>query len=340
MRALSVISGIVILSIKAVADPLSSADREALLENIQKLRDTVAERADARFVKAIEAYRTAMMDEGAALEFYLKCIEKVNFEDQGKKASEFNDWKKREKERTSEASMRRALMHQLRWLVLALKASSEKADYPQLTVEGQNAIDDLFRDKVTLTTQRQILGQSVIGTVFAKVYEIGDVKLEKWPATPLDIASFYEQLVFPAYRVSGDVDSLRAGWTKRIQQESALREVAPAAKPKTNGRGQDLLAEIAARGQERSGQGRYSQDRFVNDILPDLQWQMEMDLFRCGDQQGAATRMFAHLQKHLTHDKSKAWSEQLKALLMAQTPVVPVGTPGTPTAGNTVQPSP
>ena len=173
--------------------------------------------------------------------------------------------------------------------------------------------------------------------MFAKVYGIGDVKLEKWPATPLDISSFYEQLVFPAYRVSGDVDKLRAGWIKRIQQESELREAAPVAKPKVNGRVPAALGELMGRGQER-----FSQERFVNDVLPDLQWQMEMDLFRCGDQQGAATRMLAHLQKHLTHDKAKAWSDQLKALLTAQTSATPAGTPavGTPTAGTTAQPSP
>jgi hypothetical protein len=323
MRALSVSLGIVILAIKAVADPLSSADREALLESIQQLRDTVTERADARFLLAISAYRAAMVDEGAALEFYLKCIEKTNFEEQGKKPADFREWKKREKDRMSETSMRRALIHQLRWLVLALKASSEKADMAQLTIDGQNAIDDLFRDKVTLATQRQIVGQGVTGTVFARVYGVNDVKLEKWPASPLDISSFYEQLVFPRYRVSGDVANLRAAWTKRIQLESVLREAAPAS-PRANGRGPAGDAEPT-----------HAQERFVNEVLPDLQWQMEIDLFRCGDQRGAATRMLAHLEKHLTHDRAKAWSDELKTLLMA--PVIPAGAT---TAGTATQPTP
>lgn len=313
MRALSVIVGMVILSLRAIADPLSSADREALLENLETLRNTVAERVDARFRVAIADYRAAMLDEGAALKFYFACIEKVNFLDQGKKPAEFRDWKKREDDRTSESSMRRALMHQLRWLVLALRASSNKPDLAQLTREGQEAINDLFADPVTLATQGQILGQNVTGTVFAKAFGIDGVKLEKWPSSPLDIASFYEELVFPQYRITGDVASLKAGWIKRINQEGQLRESAPA-RPKANGRGPGAEVEPSR-----------AQERFIAEVLPDLQWKMEMDLFRCGDQRGAATRMVAHLKKYMAHDKVKAWSDQLKSLLAA--PPAPVPTP-------------
>lgn len=322
MRPLSVAVAVVVLSLKAVADPLSSADREALLGSLETLRNTVTERIDARFHLAITAYRAAMIDEGAALKFYLKCVEKINFEDQGKKPVEFREWKKREDDKMEETSMRRALMHQLRWLVLALRASSDKPDFDQLAKEGQDAIDDIFRDKATLATQRQMLGQSVISTVFAQAYGINDVKLEKWPATVLDIGSFYEDLVFPRYRDARDVASLRAVWLKRIQQEGELREGAPA-KPKANGRG-PADAAAPSRGEER----------FIAEILPDLQWQMEMDLFRCGDQRGAATRMIAHLEKHLAHDKVKTWSDQLKTLLAA--PQAPLAAPVPPAAGATV----
>ncbi len=320
MRAISVILGVVMLSSKTVAEPLAPADREALLDNLEKLHNTVTERVDARFRLAIAAYRAAMVDEGTAMEFYLKCVQKTNFEDQGKKESEFNDWKKKEHDRMSETSMRRALVHQLRWLVLALRASSENADLAQLGTEGQSAIDAMFTDKVMLATQRQILGQGVTGTVFAKVYDINNVKLEKWPSSPLDVASFYEEFVFPRYRVAGDVENLRASWIKRIQLESELRESAPArpVRPNNNGRGPAAPApEPPAR----------SQERFVAEVLPDLQWQMEMDLFRCGDQRGAATRMLAHLEKHLTNDKIKTWSDQLKALLTASQAPAPTPDP-------------
>jgi hypothetical protein len=290
-----------------MADPLSAADREALLGEVVKVNGQVAGRTDARYRAAIEAYRSAMMDEGAALELYFRCIERTNFLDQGKKPLEFREWKKREDERTSEVTMRRALMHQLHWLVLALRASSERADLDQLTREGMEAIDSLFNDQATLASQKQILGQGVIGTVFAKMYGITDVKLDKWPATPLDIPSFYEQLVFPRLRTAGDVAKLQAAWLKRIQQEGVLNQGGPVAKSKANGRG----------GPSPAADSSLARERFLTEVLPDLQWQMEMDLFRCGDQSGAAKRMLDHLNRHLTDRKITSWTDQFKDLLTA-----------------------
>ena len=331
MRTLQVAVGLAVTLLPATAEPLSSADREALLENLEKIRSTVTERVDARFRLAIAAYRAAMLDEQQALEFYLKCAEKVNYLDAGRRPADFRDWKKREDDHLAEATMRRALMHQLRWLVLTLRASSENADLGQLTREGQDAIEDMFRDKLTLATQRQVLGQSVLSTVFARAYDIEGVKTDKWPGAPLDIGGFFEGLVFPKYRNSGDLVNLRAAWIRRIQMEGDLHEPASAAKPKGNGNGREANAPPElSRGQER----------FQTAILPELQWQMEMDLFRSGDQRAAAPRMIAHLEKYITHDKAKDWSDQLRDLLSNKPtlPTTPPTTPPPPESAGTTEP--
>ncbi|MCF7732769.1 MAG: hypothetical protein K9N23_13855 [Akkermansiaceae bacterium] len=308
MRTLLAAVCLVVIPLPAMAEPLSSADREALLENLEKIRNTVTERVDARYRLAIAAYRAAMLDEQQALAFYLKCTEKVNFTDLGKRPSDFRDWKKRADERMGEASMRRALMHQLRWLVLTLRASSENADSDQLSREGMDAIEDLFHDQVTLATQRQLIGQSVLSSVFAKAYDIEGVKSEKWPTAPLDFAKFFEGIVFPKYRNSGDIKNLRSAWIRRIQMEREMGERPPTTKAKGNGRDANTPPDPTP-----------DQERFQTDILPDLQWQMEIDLFQCGDQQAAAPRMLAHLEKHLTHPKARDWSDQLRNLLRTGT---------------------
>ncbi len=312
MRTLTAALCLAITPVPLGAEALSSADREALLENLEKIRGTVTDRVDARYRLAIAAYRGAMMDQEEALAFYLKCIEKVNYLDAGRKPADFREWKKREDERLGEVAMRRALMHQLRWLVLTLRASSENADIPKLAEEGREAIDALYLDKQTLLTQRQILGQSVLGTVFAKAYEIEGVKTDKWPTSPLDVASFYENVIFPQYRTTGDVKNLRSAWIHRIQLESERREAAPTPRPRGNGR-EGMAPPDPTEGQER----------FQNEVLPELQWQMELDLFRCGDQRGAAPRMIAHLEKHITHPKAKDWSDQLRTLLSAKPEITP-----------------
>ena len=311
MRALLLLLCLALVAIKAAADPLSPADREALLENLEKLRGTVTDRVDARFRAAIVAYRSAMASEGAAHEFYLKCVKKVNFDDRHRKASEYTEWKKREEDKLSDTNMRRALMHQLRWLVFTLQAASEKADINKLAPEAQQIVDDLFNDPATLTSQQEILGQNVTGTVFARAYEIGGIKLEKFPFSPLHLGQIYDAVLLPQYRASGDIQALRAGWLKRIRQEGMIFEDVHA-KSKTNGRS---LAPEAGRSP--------AQERFHTETLPDLRWQMEIDLFRSGDQRYAALRMLEHIKTHLTHSRAREWSDELKALLTPPPPLVP-----------------
>jgi hypothetical protein len=326
MRALTLVLCLVVVLGKVAADPLSSVDREALLENLEKLRNTVTERVDARFRAAIIAYRNSMVSEASAFELYLKCIEKVNFEDQHKKASEFRDWKKKEDDRLTEVSMRRALVYQLRWLILTLQAASDKPDLEKLATEGQQVIDGLFNDSPTLASQQQVLGQPVTGTVFARAYDISGVKLETWPQSPLDIDQFYDQVRFPQYRISGDVEALRAGWIKRIKQEILMHEHAPAVRAKPNGRG-------PAPEPDRAG----DMDKFMLERVPELEWRMEMDLFRSGDQRGAAVRMVTHIEKHLTHPRVRQWGDDLKVLLSAK----PATTPATSdNSGSSVTPAP
>jgi hypothetical protein len=304
------------------ADPLSAADREALLENPEKIRENADSRVDARFRLAIAAYREAMGSEEAAMEFYLKCIEKVNFEDQQKKNADFRDWKRKEDDHLKDMGFRLALRYQLRWLILTLRASSEKANRSELAVEAQEIVDSVFRDADKLEDQGQALNQPVTATVFARAYEIGNLEKNEWPLSPVDLGDIYEKIIFPPLRMPTRVESLRAAWIKRIQQEGIKIEIA--GDNNNNGGG----------GGRRNGQpgpgpkSTVEHDRFVMERIPEFQWQMEMDLFKSGDEAGAAMRMLAHIEKHLAHKSAREWGQQLKNLLTPKpaTPVAPAGT--------------
>lgn len=287
----------------ARSESLSPADREALLENLEKIREDAMSKVDARFRVAIAAYREAMATDESAYEFYLKCIEKVNFEDQQRKAADFREWKKKEDDRLKDMGFRLALRYQLRWLVLTLRAASEKTKMSDIIPEGMEVVDAVFRDASKLGPQIQTLGDPVTSTVFAKAYEIGEVKNERWPKSPIQLDQFYGQIIFPPLRNPAKVDSLRAAWIRRIQQEAIRVEA----------------AEDSGDGGRRNGQpiGPRGQavDRFNQEMLPELQWQMEMDLFRSGDERNAAMRMLEHIQKHLTHRSARQWGEELRSLL-------------------------
>jgi hypothetical protein len=299
----------------ARSEPLSAADREALLEKLEKLRESADAKVDARFRTALAAYRNAVGSDDEAISLYLKCTEKVNFEDQQKKPSEFREWKRKEDERLSDPALRDALRIQLRWLILTLQAASEKANRNDLASSALDIVDSVFSDPKKLRSQTGLLGEDVTATVFARAYEIGNLKLEKWPLSPTSLAQIYDEVLLPPLRHPDRVGQLRSAWIKRIQQEGAMREFWSPAPKETRRIG---MAE---------DQRPPEYDQFLADTVPQLQWQMELDLFRAGDEGEAAMRMLAHLEKHINHKSAREWGEEFGALLRpkAAAPAPPDG---------------
>jgi len=310
--------------IHAPAAPLSDADREALIERLDALKQAATERLDARFRAGFQAYGAALGSDDDALALYLKCVEKVDFIDQKKKESEFREWKRKEDEKLSKPAFKTALRHQLNWLSLTCQAASENADRERLAALAQSSMDAIFRDIENLKDQQTVLKQSVTGTVFAKAYEIGNLKLEKWSTSPVDIQSVYENIVMPPMRNPSNIDKLRETWLRRIQQEGAVAEywTGKEGRRDNNNReeGRSNIADANARSPEM--------DRFLTETLPGLGWQMEMDLFKSGDQAAAAVRMIGHIEKHIGHSSAKGWSEQFRAMLTSNIPIPPKPTAG------------
>lgn len=302
----------------ARAEILSDADRETLLENLEKLRESADSKVDARFRIALAAFREAIGSDDAAISLYLNCMEKVNFEDQQKKAGDFREWKRKEAEKLSDPGLRLALRHQLRWLVLTLQAASDKADRAKLAVDAQEIVDSIFRDPEKLKNQEAILNQAVTSSVFARAYEINSAKVEKWPLSPIQLDQVYGEVLLPPYRSPARVGELRATWIKRIQQEGAKMEHWSPVNDKN------------PKEEKRIGMASAMQspayERFLAETQPKLQWQMEIDLFRSGDESGAAVRMLAHLEKFLAHPSAREWGEEFESLLkpaVAANPAAP-----------------
>ena len=327
----------------ARAETLSAADREALLENLEKLRNAASSKVDARFRIAMARYRAAMVSDEAALALYLECTELVNFKAQQKKTSEFLEWKRQDdvKSKLSDPGFRLALRYQLSWLVLTLQASSEKANLRTLGTEAQELVDAIFREADKLAGQEQELNQAVTSTVFARAYEIGNLENEKWPASPVHLDEFYGKVVFPPLRSPSRVDSLRAAWTKRIQQEGIKVEAgwgtgrnrnSGNGNGNGNGRGKGDKGDKGDKADRRDGMAADLKgpeyERFMTETLPELQWQMEMDLFRSGDESTAAMHMLAHIEKHINHKQARKWGEEFKNLLKPKAPLAPPGPTG------------
>lgn len=284
------------------ADELTSSEREKLAKQLEELLHRSQETLTQRQATAYKAYKSALQSETAAMELYLKCVELTDFEDQGKKNSDFRDWKRKEKDRYSDPSFRCALRHQLNWLVLTIEAARAGDDVSELAPKARTALQNILADAEQLKGKEGILRQSATDSVFARAYGFGSLKVKNWPMSPLAIADIYDKLILPPLRDEKKASSVRSAWMERISyEEKALQEWAPVPKDTSIGMKKDMLPP--------------AYEKFVSEQKPKLIWQMEKDVFAAGDQAGAATRMLSHISSNIAHNDAIKWAEELQKLL-------------------------
>ena len=315
MKALSLSLLLLTAAPAAFADALTQADKEALLEKLEAIRNEADSKVDARFRAAMTAYKSAMSSDDAALDLYLNCEEMVNFEEMNKKSGDFRDWKRSNSDRLSDKDFKMALRQQLRWLVLTLTAASKEPDRDQLAMEAGKILESVISQAEDLAAHRNILEQPVTNSVFARAYGINSLKIENWPLSPVQIEPIYEQVILPPLRRADRLASLKAAWTNRMVQEGAVA---------------DLWSGTPGE-EKKAGVRSPEYEKFVSDTLPKRQWESEVDLFKAGDQRAAALRMLAHIEKNLAHESAPKWAGDFVSLLQppaAETP--PTGTPEDP----------
>jgi len=284
-------------------DLLTESDRRALSKKVEILLNQSNDTLTKRQAVAYNAYKSAVTSETAALELYLKCTELHNFEEEGKSGTDFREWKRKQKDKYSDPGFKTALRHQLNWLVLTIEASRvEDEDYSTLTPKALTSLKNIFNDAQKLKGHQKTLRQNAMSSIFAKAYNFQGLKAKNWPNSPLAIDSIYDKLVFPQLRAEQNSTALRAAWKQKIfYQEKSLVEWAKIPETTRIGLKKDQVAP------------EYT--KFLIEKKPELVWEMEVDLFKAGDQSGAATRMLSIVSSNMSHNKAKKWAEELTDLV-------------------------
>ena len=283
-------------SLSAQEKVLTETDRELLLEKLREIQETSDTTVKGRYSAALAAFKAGMESDATAHDLYLKCVEKVRFEDEAKKAIEFREWKRDHKERTDSQGFRRALRHQLAWLVLTLEAGNDNKSIEKLGPRSIAAVEAILKDASVLKGQEKLLGSRALSSVFATAYRVTNVDLPNWPDSPLDIANIYDAIVLPPLRKPATVAALRQGWLKRIEHEGLILE---------------SWTDEGSDGSDR----KPAFEKWLVQGRQDLIWAMEVDLFRNGDQRAAAIRMLDHLKEHLNHQSAPKWISQFTSLV-------------------------
>ena len=281
------------------ADPLTRADIEELRERLKAIQEGANGFVDARFKSAVDAYRAALVSDDAAIELYEKCIEKINFTDQQKKGQDFRNWKHDNEDRLKSPAFRQSLRHQLNWLLLTLRAAARPEEVTSLGPQASEVINAIFIHIREIAPEAKLLEAPVTSSVFARAYELGPLKLENWPTSPMQVGEIHDAIIMPSLRNSGKIPELTAAWDTRIKMEGAKVEF-------LSGK----IVEVSAL--SKSDNHSPEMVRFIEEIVPDLVWKKEMDLFKAGDQRASALRMVNHIKANLTHAKATEWISQFQ----------------------------
>lgn len=288
--------------------PLTDSDKQLLIEALNKVQESSEITTTQRYDTALSAFKSALNSDGDVHALYLKCYEKVNFDDQNRKSQEFRDWRRRHKEREDTAEFRLALRHQLRWLMVLVQAAKAPEDISSLTPSALSAVDAIFADADRLTKHYKMLESSVLGTVFARAYEVNNLEGDLLPPAPLDVGALYEKLVFPDLRSPERCQSLRSAWTKRIKLEG-------------------LKLELWSAEGSLSGTAPPAYEKWVSGARYDLQWQMEVDCFKAGDEKLSAQRMLSQIQSNLTHKNAPKWIDEFIKMMKDDAVLAPTTEP-------------
>lgn len=280
------------------AESLTQADKEALMEKLDALSDTAKEKAMSRIGSAISAFRAGMASDEAAVNLYMECVEKVQFKDQKRSAQDFREWKRRESERLDQEGLKRCLRHQLRWLMLTMEAAEKPDEASALAPRASEALDSIFSSPDQFEGNVEALRQPVTESMFARAYGLGNLKAEKWPLSPLDLPQVFDQIMLPPLRGKGSYDGMREQWQRRIRYEGIVRQSFTGRREK---------------GKKEESSPEY--DKWISEGQPDMVWQMELDLYKAGDQKKAAVRMLEHLETNVTHPKARDWGMQFRTLI-------------------------
>ena len=113
------------------------------------------------------------------------------------------------------------------------------------------------------------------------------------------------------------IPQLKQAWDKRILHEAAVIQ----------------MRKAPQKGLARPSEKTPAEERFLNERRPQLQWMMEMDLFRTGDEKGAAIRMLKHIETHIAHKKCAEWISEFTSAVKGQR-AASAPAPSTPDPGN------
>ncbi|MEM9479816.1 MAG: hypothetical protein AAGA58_09215 [Verrucomicrobiota bacterium] len=265
----------------------------------------------------------------------------VDFDDAGKRESDWREWRDENEDTYSSPEHIVAVQHQIRFLLLSIDfASAPSATEDAKAAARKKSVADLiaYYDELgkhfsKLGAHQRDLRQRVTSTVIARYLQL-DVTVpdqDDWTLSPLPVGRAYENVIFPYFREEKNHAYLQSAWDKRIEQEAKLlatpavntgiRGIGGGRGGGKGGGGRKGSAPVDERELERERERETErqlaerQEAFVQSTIPQLKWEKGVDAVLFGTNRASAFAFLgSHLRANLTHENASDWLAELKKL--------------------------
>jgi len=288
---------------------------ESLKARIAALRENLDGHLAERNQGAAEVFLSAAGDPRQALELYLKCYKEVHFDREGRRESDFREWREGESNRLEDDAFLESLQLQLLYLGLSCQAAEAK--------ETEDVFAPLmsYLDRLSQMEElpNQILLQSVANSIFAQTYYLERLlgENERWEPTPYNLDGIYEKTILPYLREE-QPETLMSAWDKRIQQKTRIAvHIEKLKEEELRGMSRDEERRALNRQNRQGGiMQTYDRDDFERETLPSLHWGKLKDMFLYVDELTGAKEMLDFVEEKLTHPKGDQWFSEFEALVL------------------------
>lgn len=308
------------------APKLSPELSAKLLKELENLEKGLGGKRGSESQALIKQLKEAAGSDEKAFNLYESCLKVIEYDEKGKNASAFVEWKRTKgKELAINNNFCAGIRLQAQFMALALLDSYSETPESRLSVMADA---NLYMEAlIKLCERNEELAKSVLASIMDIALEPdkpvtvgnleeslkqsreasaalgGDVmecllakKLKPESCTgprgvaarnPGNVDEIYERLILKTLRDKKDSAGLAAAWGRRIAQTSALTK---ATKVKELG------------------------EKFDTEKLPVLKWQYAVDQWRYGQSEAGATAMLAVIRSNPGHKLCPGWVEELRGL--------------------------
>ncbi|MBK1791909.1 hypothetical protein [Persicirhabdus sediminis] len=286
------------------AEPLKEVDKIALMEQLRLIQEQSDKYILGQYSAAHRRLLEAASSDAKAYELFIQCYEQVHFVKKDEKSQDFREWRRKNAVQHSASGFRRAIRHQIAWLLLTIEATQQEGEYSEMAPKTLKYLQGIMDDSRLMYGYHDIMERNVMNSVIVNALMLKEMKPDNWPTSPARIDEVFDLVILPQYRDTSNSTRLRQAWASRIRMEEAKHQIwNTKAKPPKDGK------------PTPSSSIKPNFQRPFVEIKPELMWEMEVDCFTSGDEMTSAKNMLSLVKANLKHEKADAWIKEFQSLV-------------------------